>query len=170
MKEEEKNDGRFKKGNQLWRNIDPNSIGRNPKYEEPSDLWKDILTYFDYCDNNPIEVTETKSIKNTRSANSETKIVKHKVPYTWEGLYSFLGVCDLDHYKTKPAFSGILTHIKNIIYNQKFEGATVGVFNSAIIIRDLGLKDSKDVNVGGQKGNPVEVYKVMLPDNGRNKE
>lgn len=165
-----KSDTKFKEGNQRWRNIDPDKIGRDAKYETPKDLWDGVLPYFDHCDNTPIETTETKSSsKDKKETIGETKTIIHRVPYTWEGMYSFMGICNLDHYKQKTAFSGILTHIKNIIYNQKFSGAAAGIFNANIIARDLGLKDTHDLNHGGQDGNPIEFYTVKLPDNGRNK-
>ena len=66
MKEEKNTDHEFKKGNQLWRNVDPENIGRKPKFENASALWNNALKYFDYCDNNPIEVIETKKTKNGR--------------------------------------------------------------------------------------------------------
>ena len=43
----------------------------------------------------------------------------------------------------------IIHKIEEIIYNQKFEGAAVGIFNSNIIARDLGLSDKKDIDHRG---------------------
>jgi len=172
MKEKKKKDHEFQEGNQFWRNIDPSNIGRNPKFKTPEDLWKAVVPYFDYCDNNPIQTKETKTIiknKTDKSEPYETKIVHHKIPYTWEGMYSYIGVCSLDHYKTKSAFSGIIGYIKNIIYNQKFSGAAAGIFNANLIARDLGIKDTQNVNHGGQEDNPIEFY-VYMPDNNRDKK
>ena len=61
-----------------------------------------------------------------------------------------MGICDLEHYKTKEEFSEVLTHIDNIMKAQKFEGATVGIFKENIIARELGLKDSSDVTTNGK--------------------
>ena len=41
----------------------------------------------------------------------------------------------------------IITRIREAIYQQKFEGASVGAFNANIIARDLGLADKQDVKV-----------------------
>lgn len=142
----------FKKGNQLWRNVDPKNLG-NPKYKTPQELWEDAVKYFDHCDENPIEVTET-----TTGDRNSVKIKHHKIPYTWKGLYIFCSVKDLAHYKTKTEFSDIISVIGDIIYNQKFEGASSGLFNSNIIARDLGLIDRKDHTTGGSKiGQSVKV-------------
>ena len=135
--------GRFTQGNQFWRNIDPDDLGRNPKYKTPNELWEDSVKYFQMCDENPITSRET----SVKGKITQVKDLEHKIPYTWQGLYVFLGVCDLEHYKTKPAFSEILTHMSNIIYNQKFTGASAGIFNSAIIIRDLGLANKEEANI-----------------------
>ena len=137
------------KGNQFWKNIDPDNLGRPPKWKTPTALWEAIQPYFKECDDNPLESIETKVNKST-----ETRTIKHKIPYTWEGLYVFLTVCDLDHYKTKQEFSAILTHVKHIIYNQKFTGAAAGLFNQAIIARDLGLTEKTDITSGGDKIGP----------------
>lgn len=39
-------------------------------------------------------------------------------------------------------FSRIITHVRQIIYRQKFEGAAAGFLNPNIIARDLGLSES----------------------------
>ena len=135
------------KGNQFWRNIDPKNIGRNPKFETPEELWNAAVEYFQHCDDNPIETKETF----TDPAKSTVKIHQLAVPYTWEGLYVFLGICNLNHYKTKEAFSTIITHIGNVIRNQKFSGAASGIFNANIIARDLGLTDKKDITSDGEQ-------------------
>jgi len=129
-------------GNQFWEMADPFSLGRNPKYSKPEQLWEDAKDYFKHCDDNPIESVETKVNKSI-----EIRTIKHKIPYTWEGLYVFIGVCNLHLYKSKKEFINILTHVRNIIYNQKFTGAAAGLFNSNIIIRDLGLKDKQELEV-----------------------
>lgn len=133
-------DGKWDKrnGNQFWRNIDPSDLGRNPKYRKPEEMWTDAREFFAACD-----VTPFKKIESGTSAKQGKfkKTTEHKIPYTWYGLYVFLGVCDLEHYKGKKVFSKVLTHIDNTIRNQKYTGAAAGIFNPVIIARDLGLKD-----------------------------
>lgn len=156
------------KGNQFWRNIDPRKLGRNPKYKTPGELWKDAVKYFEYIDGNPMETEEEIDGHNANGSKTEIKIKRHKIPYTWEGLYVFIGVCDLDYYKTnekkKEAFSGIIKHINNIIRNQKFSGASAGLFNANIIARDLGLTDKTDITTKGEAINqpltPDEIQKT----------
>jgi hypothetical protein len=42
-------------------------------------------------------------------------------------------------------FSKVLTHVREVIYNQKFTGAAAGFLNPNIIARDLGLVDKAKV-------------------------
>ena len=130
-------------GNQFWKLADPELLGRPKKFKSPSDLWSQAILYFDECDNNPL----TKIENTTTEKGSFNKITSFKVPYTWEGLYVFLGVCNLHYYKDNEEFSSILTHIGNIIRNQKYTGAAAGLFNANIIARDLGLVDKKEQTI-----------------------
>jgi hypothetical protein len=50
-------------------------------------------------------------------------------------------------------FSKVITHIREIIYRQKFEGAAAGFLNPNIIARDLGLKDRTDLTTDDEKIN-----------------
>lgn len=139
------NSSHFKKGNQLWK-IRQN-VGRPSIFKTPEDLWNNVIEYFQYIDDNPILKTDFKG--------KDNEMVQYDLqrPYTWQGIYVFLGVNDLEHYKTKPDFSEILTRIRNIIYAQKFDGATVGIFNQLIIARDLGLTDRIDHTSNGKEMN-----------------
>ena len=49
---------------------------------------------------------------------------------------------DNDSYKE---YLPIITRIKAFIYEDKADGATVGIFNSSIVARELGLSDKSDV-------------------------
>ena len=141
-------------GNQFYKNVDPTKAGRPKKFKNPAELWKQCVKYFEQCDNNPIITHETTK---GPKGNYE-KEVKHRIPYTWQGLYVFLGVCNLDHYKNNDDFSGILNIISNVIYDQKLSGAAAGVFNANIIYRDLGLADHKSVDLNDQRKKVDELF------------
>jgi vacuolar-type H+-ATPase subunit D/Vma8 len=79
---------------------------------------------------------------------------------TMEGLCIFLDVntkyfnqfeIELKDKKDKISkdFSNIITRIREVIRNQKFEGAAAGFLNANIIARDLGLKDSTEIDHTG---------------------
>jgi len=137
----------FEKGNKIWQLADPEKVGRPPTYKTPIELWKEVTGYFKWADDNPILKTDFKG------KDVETVQYDLQRPYTWQGLYVYLGVKDIEHYKTKIEFSEIIAHIGNIIYSQKFDGASVGIFNPNIIARDLGLTDKTDHTTNGKEIN-----------------
>ena len=129
------------KGNQFWRNIPYEKIGRPLGFETPEILWEECKLYFEECDKSPFIKTES----TVGERGDSVKTSEHKIPYTWLGLCVFLSVCDLDAYKKREEFSGVIKVLDNIIRNQKFSGAAAGLFNSNIIARDLGLVEKKQV-------------------------
>lgn len=149
------------KGNQYWRLADPDFIGRPRRFETPQDLWEAVKPYFDWCDENPWITQEF----TTTDKGSYTKNTIHKIPYTWQGLFVFLGVSNLNGYKENEDFSTIYTHIAHIIYSQKYEGAAVGAFNANLISRDLGLTDKQDLTSAGEKLQTI----IRMPDNNRDR-
>lgn len=142
----------FTRGNKIWQLADPTKVGRPPIYKNPAELWSEVVGYFEWVDKNPILKTDFKG-----KDASEVQYDLQR-PYTWQGLYVYLGVKDIEHYKTKSEFSEIIAHISNIIYSQKFDGAAVGIFNPNIIARELGLADKKDITTDGE---PIkQVFKI----------
>ena len=115
----------------------------------PELLWEAAKEYFEWCDANPWYKTE--QLKKPFTYKDENGAIKTQTithiptarPYTIKGLCVFLQVDDelLDNYGEKKDFSEVVTRIRTIIYTQKFEGAAVGAFNPAIMIRELGLVD-----------------------------
>jgi hypothetical protein len=150
------------KGNQFWKKADPKKIGR-PTFFNPTELWELCAEYFQYQDDNPI-ITEEKTVH--QNGKTSYKQIENQRPYTWKGLYVFIGVANLNHYKKKEEFSSILEHVDNIIYSQKFDGASVGIFSATIIARDLGLTDKQQVD-NNHSGGVSIIKRVELPDNGR---
>lgn len=144
------------KGNQFWKLADPECLGKPRLFKTPKDLWEACKPYFEHVDNNPFVTTETtQSEKGTY-----LKEVNHKIPYTWEGLYTFLGISNLDRYREKEEYAAIITHIGSIIRNHKFSGASAGIFNANIIARDLGLMEKTDITSNGKdvSGSPTVLF------------
>lgn len=135
----------FEKGNKIWQLADPNKVGRPLNFETPIDLWNEVVNYFQWVDSNPI-------IKQDFKGKDADKVdYELQRPYTWQSLYVYLGVTNLDYYKTKDEFLGILTHIGNIIYSCKYDGALVGIFNYSMVSRDLGLMERSDITSNGNE-------------------
>lgn len=139
------------KGNQFWKLV-KNPTGRPLKIESPEIMWKKACEYFEWCDNTPLETYESEiSLKETKEKSKEYLRV-----YTIEGVYLYLGVTrqTFENYGTKDEykeFFAVVGAIKNVVYKQKFEGASSGLFNANIIARDLGLADKKDITSDGEK-------------------
>lgn len=143
---------RFKAGNQFWKAR--SSHGRNPIYTDHKTLADAIQQYFEHIHQNPLieykPMIEQGQIGYAMVPKMQAMTITDCARY-----------CGIDHdtwlrYKEKPDFSGVIKEAEEIIRDQKFKGAASGFFNSNIIARDLGLKEASDVNVGGQKGNPIE--------------
>jgi|SRR5690625_7359207 len=137
------------KGNKFWKLRSKH--GRDALFTEPEKLWEAACKYFEWCDNNPIIKHDVKG------KEAELVEIPLQRPYTTHGLCIYLDV-NVDYmtqfkksktYQSNPDFSRIIDAIDKIIYDQKFTGASVGIFNANIISRDLGLADKKDIKTEG---------------------
>lgn len=139
------------KGNQFWKLRSKH--GRDKLFESPELLWESACEYFEWCDENPLyeEVIEKVKVNGTGDELRREQMPKMR-PYTMQGLCGYLN-CNTDYFnqfekeltKENKGFSEVITRIRETIYQQKFEGASVGFFNANIIARDLGLADKKEV-------------------------
>ena len=147
------------KGNKYWQLADPDLIGRPRLFPTPNDLWQAAKPYFEWIDENPITTHRTTTTEKGVFVNNDLL----QRPYTWTGLYVFLGVYSLEAYHERKEFSEVLTHIDNIIKTQKFEGASAGIFNASIIARDLGLKDKSETDITS-KGEKIQITPIEFYD------
>jgi len=135
-------------------------------FSKPATLLKAAYEYFNWVDENPYlkeqNMVVDKAIKLTTT--------KHQRPYTWVGLCLYLDL-DESHFRwfksDKHAYTAewkkVIGHLEKIIYDNKFHGACVGVFNANIISRDLGLIDkqeSKNLNLNSVEMSKEEVLKI----------
>ena len=155
-------------GNQFWKLRSKH--GRDRLFATPELLWEAATEYFEWCDANPeylveqkkgnqnvkLSVSEDTDISDLKESFNSLVYIPTKKPYTIQGLclYCDCNVLYINQFEESlkgkedqisKDFSKILTRIREVIYNQKFTGASVGYFNAAIIARDLGLVDKKDV-------------------------
>jgi hypothetical protein len=140
------------KNNEFWKLRSKH--GRDKIFATPEIMLEAAYEYFKWCEDNPlIEI-------DYRGANPPVKIELPKMrAYTIQGLTCFLHVNtvffsgferDLGENKDEISndFHKVITHVKEIIYNQKFVGAASGFLNPNIIARDLGLSDKQEVHGG----------------------
>lgn len=127
-------------GNQFWKLRAKH--GRDKLFATPELLWEAACEYFEHTD-------KRKWVKKDWVGKDAMQVEREtETPYTLTGLYLYLD-CNKHYFNDFKAncskeFSEVITRIEQIIYTQKFEGASVGAFNHNIIARDLGLKDQTD--------------------------
>ncbi|MCT4665626.1 MAG: DNA-packaging protein [Flavobacteriales bacterium] len=144
------------KGNQFWKQRSKH--GRDKLFSSPEMLWDASCEYFEWCDTNPLKEEEIVKVKGTWDIATTNKMRA----YTLTGLCLFLGCSTeyLRHFeennKDSKDFMPIITRIREVIYTQKFEGASAGLLNANIIARDLGLADKREQN--------VKVEQPLFPD------
>lgn len=121
--------------------------GRDKNFKTPEDLLNACNDYFDWCLANPLK----EQVIQKRKISRDEEIVEHYEinrmrAFTLQGLCNFLDISlkGFKLYETRKEYIPVTTRVRQIIYNQKFEGAAAGFLNSNIIARDLGLSDKQD--------------------------
>ena len=110
-------------------------------------LWELACLYFERVDNAPIKKKDF--IRGGDKAGTQIDIDAAR-PYTWSGFEDFLFeegiIMSLENYKynrkgTHDGYEEVVELIDKVMYANKFDGASVGIFNPSIISRELGLVD-----------------------------
>jgi hypothetical protein len=128
--------------------------GQPPKFTSPKEMWDLAVEYFKWCGEKVI--LEDKAYKMKDGPQSPDRIehdyIVHNRPMTQKGLCVFLGISEQTYrnYREKDGFFEVASEIDSIMYEQKFTHAAVGMFNSNIIARDLGLADKSDITTNGK--------------------
>jgi hypothetical protein len=127
----------MEEGREWWRR----KVGRPRIYASPDELNQD-------CEDYLIHTGKRAWVKKDWVGKDAIEVEREvSAPFTLTGLYIYLGIDrgTWEQYRQRPEFFTVITRIEQIIYTQKFEGATVGAFNANIIARDLGLADKREV-------------------------
>jgi hypothetical protein len=126
-------------GNRFWELRA--SHGRDLIFSSPEILWEACKEYFEATVNRPW-IKKDWVGKDGMEVDRETT-----PPFTLSGLCLFLDIEEKTwwNYRKRKDFLQVVSRVERVIYTQKFEGATVGVFNSNIIARDLGLTDKREI-------------------------
>lgn len=152
----------YEPGNQLWKLRSKH--GRDALFKTPKLLWEAALEYFQWCEDNPILEDDV------RGKDADHVNISRRRPYTIHGLCIYLDCCVnyFRNFKTtktgkKSDFIAITTRIEQMIYDQKFSGASVGIFNHNIIARDLGLADKKefDARIDDRRKTLNELFPLL---------
>lgn len=138
------NSGKFSHGNSLWKDAMARGvIGRKRTFDTPELMMEAAASYFEWCDNNPLF---EQKVFHSQGIITKTE-VEHKRPYTISGFCAHSGLSDSGwyDYKNRTEFSAYCEIILKHMYEQKFNGAAIGIFNANLIARDLGIREVSDV-------------------------
>lgn len=158
------------KGYWEWRK----NTGAPKALKSPEQLWGLACDYFKSVDERPIFIEEQRRspIRVPKEAwfemsDDELKALERPVirmmkarPYTWAGLEAYLferGILkNLSEYRNNyrgghTEFAEVCRAIDRTMYAQKFEGAASGIFNHAIIARELGLADRSKIQLSEEQ-------------------
>ena len=134
------------KGNKYWQFRDKH--GRDYQYK-PEELWDEAVKYFQWVEDNPLY----EAVTIQRGITIEDEEGNKKIEYFAKApkmramtIKAFCLFADITHttwdnYKANKDFVAIVTRIEDIIYSQKFEGASASLLNHNIIARELGLAE-----------------------------
>lgn len=147
------------KGNRFWQLRSKH--GRDKIFESPVILLEACYEYFEHQSKQSWNKTDFKGREVVEV------LIPTASPFTLTGLCLFLGVntkyfsdfengLDVKNNEIDKDFSEVVTHIREAIFTQKFEGAAVGAYNPNIIARDLGLIDKSE--------NKLTVEQPLFPD------
>lgn len=131
---------------ELWE-VAKNGVGKPPAFKSPDEMKERAFEYFQWLEEN--------QLKESKPFSSQGDVIYGEItkmrPATQHGLCVFLniGVSTWHDYKKKPEYSEVTSAIEAVMYEQKFSGAASGFLNPNIIARDLGLKDSSDIEHSG---------------------
>lgn len=132
------------KGNEFWKLRSKH--GMDKLFTSPDLLWEAACEYFQWATDNPINEVDFRG-KDVRRVD-----IPRMRAFTLKGLCLYLG-CNSKYFNDlrdslkgkeddiSKGFAEVITRIEYTIYEQKFSGAAIGLFNQNIIARDLGLVD-----------------------------
>lgn len=142
----------------LFDNI--NSTGRKPRYS-PQQIAEQFVMYINDLSENVIEV-ETDYRRQTQNGNdkdgskggrvSQRRTMKYaRPPKILDFVTRWLGMTHqwwyaLPNGKRGKAYAQVIERIEQYVYDVKFDGAVVGIYNPSIIARDLGLKENINIS------------------------
>lgn len=140
-------------GNRFWEAR--SSHGRKPQFATPDILWEACCEYFSWVEANPL--WENK-VAQFQGAPVDMPCAKLRV-MTLTGLCLFLDISleAWSNYRKREDFVGVCEMAETTIREQKFAGASAGLFNPMIIARDLGLKEATTQELTGKDGGAIEV-------------
>lgn len=152
------NKGQFQNGNQLYKIRSKD--GRDALYT-PEALLEKANEYFTWCDENPMQEEQIVKFKD----HFEKANVSKLRVYTIYGFCNFadISVSTYQNYSKNADYIPTTTRIGQVIYSHKFDGAAGGFLRENLIIRDLKLKDTSEIEHSHRPSalNPAEAKMIQ---------
>lgn len=133
---------------------------RKKVYLTADDFLADCVKYFEWATQTPI-MTEKATVASGDVIRYDEKKLR---VFTKKGLALHLGITTSKLASLMQQFPEVGEIIEQVIYVQKFENAAVGVLNSTMMAKDLGIAEKQEIS--GPQGGPVEVsFRLnMIPE------
>lgn len=151
--------GLFAPGNQIWKRR--KTTGYAPKFQTAEELAEACCEYFQWVEDNPL--WEEKPFAYEGVVTFEN-VAKPRV-MTIQALCTFIGVTPPtwgNWRRDRPDLKEVLDWAESVIYCNKFEGASAGLYNANIIARDLGLADKNELS--GPNGGAIRTEVTSARD------
>lgn len=118
--------------------------GKEKLFPTPEDLLNACIDYFEWVENNPLLEAKIVSYQGESTIESLPKMRA----MTIAGLCNHLGIVTQtwDLYRVRKDYIGVCSQVEQIIWAQKFEGASADMLNPSIIVRELGLMDKQQID------------------------
>ena len=146
-------------GNQYWKKRSKH--GRDRVIVDPVTLSEASDEYFQWCLDNPVIEIDFRGKDLTRIEIPHPRVFKKEELSRFCGLAQWRSIEELR--PISEDFSQVITYIENIIRDQKYTYAVVGMFNSNIVSRDLGLVDNKGLD-HTTNGNDISISPITWID------
>jgi hypothetical protein len=161
-----KNKHLFQPGNKAWELRSKH--GRDKLFKTPQLMWEAACEYFRWCEENPLYESKGFAFQGVVT----TEVFPKMRAMTLSQLCFYLN-CSESYFRSFKStlqekdndFLTVILNIEQVIYNQKFQGASADLLNANIIARDLGLKDSSDITSKGEsikQITQIEIIKTTL--------
>lgn len=114
--------------------------------ENADALFEACTEYFKWIEENPLT---SEKVSFDKFGNEQRATIYHPHAMTIWGICIYLGIVSKTWYewkKTRPELLDVMVWAEEIIKQQKFSAASVGLMNANIISRELGLKDHTTVD------------------------
>ena len=165
LKNEQKNNGaltspeeekQLRTWSRIAREVNTVTLTGGPIYQTPEALLEACLNYFQWLEENPVPVGKTHVTK-------EGNVIRYEefkmTPATLDGLCIHLKMTRYIwayYYRRHKDYIPVVSWVESWMRNQKFIGASTGLMNANLIMRDLGLSEKVHAEVTGKDGGPIE--------------